>query len=462
MADDLAVEGLGLLMKRVGLAALCLISLGPLGLGCGDDDGGTIMAPRPNQRDAGDEPDAMMPMTPIDRPPPLDAGDGKTGACAVEDTEVFEVTTRGGIPLPTPLSVDQIESRFGMAYVGPSPDCLDALYLSHMRGPYGSGEPEQIVALDSCSLLSDPAVAHTREAWLLGVVDNRKDGYDVWVHTYSVTDEELGEGYRVSDGEGKESALALGTSADDALAVWAERNGTGSLSSIHARVLDQTGEPTGDIVLLEESNTLSYVESSVTSLGEGWAVVYRRFDQEVSELVLQYLDEEGKPVRDPWVWNGEAGPDANGFVVGGLVDGAAVYGIQVAGSGRQVFFQYLGPDGEAGDQSIGAVDRGPTAERRLVGPPLRAVDVSATRMPTGYAVAYRLLPGGDETEAKIRVVFLDRFGAFLGDSDVALATEIGGRTAIVAATDGRVVVGWTDFEDGESLTRMARLPCIGR
>jgi hypothetical protein len=64
--------------------------------------------------------------------------------------------------------------------------------------------------------------------------------------------------------------------------------------------------------------------------------------------------------------------------------------------------------------------------------------------------------------AQIRLYFLDRYGAVIGNSDVSFTSASGGRTAIQAAYDGRVVVGWSQVnEDGKSVTKVVRLPCVG-
>ena len=105
---------------------------------------------------------------------------------------------------------------------------------------------------------------------------------------------------------------------------------------------------------------------------------------------------------------------------------------------------------------------GPSEPKRVVAPPSNAIDASLAKLPNGYVVAYRAMPGLLLEEPRIRLHFIDSEGNVIGMSDVALASEAGGRTAIEAANDGRVALGWADMnEDGTSSLIVAKLPCVG-
>ena len=70
------------------------------------------------------------------------------------------------------------------------------------------------------------------------------------------------------------------------------------------------------------------------------------------------------------------------------------------------------------------------------------------------------MPGGNVDSPRIRVHFLDRVGHVTGaPSDVALASEFGGRTAIEGAIDGRVALAWSDvLEDGSTQADRRQAP----
>jgi hypothetical protein len=129
--------------------------------------------------------------------------------------------------------------------------------------------------------------------------------------------------------------------------------------------------------------------------------------------------------------------------------------------GRQVWFQQVDETGEAALERDGKTRAGAI---RIVGPPARGIDVSMTKLRTGYILTYRALPdtGSEETRAKLRAYFLDRYGAVIGHSDVSYTSAAGGRTAIQSGNDGRVAASWNQVnDDGSSELKVVRLPCLG-
>jgi hypothetical protein len=123
---------------------------------------------------------------------------------------------------------------------------------------------------------------------------------------------------------------------------------------------------------------------------------------------------------------------------------------------------------------VGNMVTGTATPVQIVGAPLSAVDASAAKLPRGFAVAYRSLPGPDNDgdgrpdvntgvdAPHVRVLFVNGVGTVLDDSSVALVEAVGGRTSIAAAYDGRVVVAWTDAHEDASVSLTAvRLPCVG-
>jgi len=210
--------------------------------------------------------------------------------------------------------------------------------------------------------------------------------------------------------------------------------------------------------------TWSFASLSLGRIGGEYAGLgYRRYDASGnSQIVLDVLSAEtGERDRDSWVLTSEAG--AFGSIELGTDDegGGVIYSLGQAES-RQLWFQQLDRNGQAAPIVTAMDVGGPSPPKRVVGPPYKAIDASIAKLGVGYAVAYRALPGGMVTSPRIRVHFLDRVGQIIGVSDVALASEFGGRTAIEAAVDGRIVLGWTDTtEDGMSTLTVVKLPCVG-
>jgi hypothetical protein len=191
-------------------------------------------------------------------------------------------------------------------------------------------------------------------------------------------------------------------------------------------------------------------------------MVYRRSDNAGrAELVLDVLSRKGERDRDPWVLSADGGAYGSIDIAGDEMGGGVIYSL-VAGPSQQLWFQGLGADGRAVRVTSANQTGGGAEARRIVGPPFNASDASLARLPNGYAVAYRALPGGNVASPRIRVHFLDNFGRILDESDVALAEAAGGRTAIEIAYDGRVVVAWSDTDaEGKTTLTAIKLPCVG-
>jgi hypothetical protein len=395
-------------------------------------------------------------------PPPELAGQ----ACAVDTNKLFEVATSMRQPEPTQLAVDLIDSYFGLAYIDKSKDCLDAIFLAELHGASGLGTPDVSTAVDECTTVDHVAVAHNGDAWLLASVDARMDERDLWVQPYKPGSTDTPDANRLTMtlGQKREVALtAIGTSA--ALAAWVEQDASAGSTALNVRLLSAQGEPTADTLVVDQSDTASFAGLALTPIGTSFVGLgYRRFDSMgSSEIVLQVLDATtGKPDRDAWVLTTQAGAFGSVAITADADGGAVIYSI-VQGSSEQLWFQSLDKDGHAAPVISGGKTGGPSDASRIVGPPYNAVDASLTKLPNGFAVAYRALPGGAIQTPRIRVHFLDLFGRVIGDSDVALAAQYGGRTAIAAGYDGRIVFAWSDQDDktGKTTTTAAKLPCVG-
>lgn len=453
---------------------------------CGDDDSGHPTAPRRDagmKEDAGDEPeptfDANVPLPtkphvdasvePGEKPPEL-----ADAPCAIDTNKLYDLTTSSDSPRPTQLATDLINSRFAFAYVGRSDKCRDAVFISELSGASGVGMPKQTLVSDECTSVMHVSITHTGEQWLLAISDGRNGPFDLYVQSFK--DGVAGEAQQITESMAEERESAITTTSCDpgqldctdfvarAMVAWSEQDDFGS-SKLSVRPLDLDGAPTGETVVLEDSMDLQFTGLSISQLGDHFiGLAYRRFGPTtgVSEIVLDVLDvKTGMRNRDPWVLSGSAG--ASGSVDLGTdgAGGGVMYSLGEMES-QQLWFQQLDKNGRAAPVVSAGQTGGPSDPTRIVGPPVNATDASLAKLPSGFAVAYRVLPGGMIQQARIRAHFLDHFGREIGKSDVALATEVGGRTAIESAYDGRITLGWSDTTaEGDTTLTAAKLPCVG-
>jgi hypothetical protein len=480
--------------RLVGLSAFLLLSL--IVSSCGDDssdDDGVDTTP---DEDAGNEPidefDGSVPPpvmrdsgTVIDGAPP----DGIEGNCAVDSNKVFHLAVSDEAPSLSALSVDRIESRFGLAYIDPSLDCLDAIYLAELKGAPGTvPEPDKVELIDHCSTLDDVAIAHNETNWLVATVDSWMGAADVWVHNADPEAIATLPSHRITDDPDLlESKLSITTWGDaGAMVGWVQTSFDGSVSQLMVRALDAEGAPVADAVELDriDAGTSPAAFNSVTVRAVGndnVLVAYHKLESMgggKSSVLMHTVDRSGTPLREAMLLTDVAPEDAGVDVAAGVGDqismgsdgsevrtergGAIVWTEQVAETGLQIWFQAVGPDGEPARLLTTAGGAAP--KRRLVNSPLRAIDPSVARMPTGvgFAVAYRALVGGPVNAPRIRLLFLDRTGAQIGDSDIAYTSDWGGRTAIQSSLDGRFTIGWNELdENDQTVTTLIQVPCTG-
>lgn len=458
------------------LAVPISMSVGLAGCsGCGDDET-AVVAPSPTDAGDGDGDDDHEPVFEGGRPlpmrpdaAPIPAGDPpeelEDETCAADSNKVYELVTSNLQAHPAELAVDQVEATFGMAFVTTEDaECNGAVRFASLTGPAGLNEPVVSEAYDGCTIVDRAALTRTDSDWLLAVIDNR-DGRELWVHSFDPEESELSSGHRLTENMGFESAMAMVSLGDRALIAWAETGFSSEMSAIKLRFLSADGEPEGDEITLEEESERYYEGFSLTRLSEQYvAFAYRRSQGLVdADLVMDVLDAEtGERDRDTWVITTEGGTTGT-IDVAADASGAGVAYSFAQGTARQVWFQQLTTTGRPALVMVGLDNGGPAPPIPIVANPNLGADVSLAKLPAGYALAYRALPGGNVSEAQVRVAFLDRVGAMQGSgSAIALASESGGQTAIAAAYDGRVALTWTDsHEDGTSTVRALILPCVG-
>jgi hypothetical protein len=465
---------------RSGLVLATSLSLALAACG-GDDDSASVVPRRDSghEEDSGSKPRRDSGMEPVE-PPDSGAKPGEKPpelqdqACAVDTNKLYELVTSSDAPRPTQLAVNLIESSFAFAYIGDSDQCIDAVYVTQLSGASGVGEPENMLVADDCTTVDHVSVTHNGDHWLLAISDTRMGATDLWLQAFG-GEGDPPEAIRLTETPAEESESALATVRCDsdlfdcatftegAMVAWIEE--AGPTSRLAVRPLDLDGAPTGDAVVLEESDEWHYIGLTLQQIGEHFVGLgYRRFGPTTgkSEIVLDVLDAAtGMRDRDPWVLSDSAGPAGTvdlGTDGGG---GGVMYSLGQQQS-QQLWFQQLDRNGRPAPVMSGGQVGGPSDPVRVVGPPTVATDASLTKLINGFALAYRVLPGGIVTEARIRAHFLDRFGRDIGKSDIALAAEVGARTAIDAAYDGRITIGWSDTtEEGESTLTAVKLPCVG-
>lgn len=487
------------------VAALALVAA------CGDDATEMTVTRRPPRRDAGPFDAGPLPPFPIfDSGPAVPLIDGAppdafaAASCAIDTNKVFELVHSFDVPEPSQLAVDVVDSRFGVAYVDRSAmSCGNALYVAEIEGPSGAPPPEISVAIEECTMVRHPAITRSDDAWLFAIVDNRLPGLDVWAQAYDPREATARPAHRVTESLGEKSELQIaGLGAEGAMAAWVETVQDPDFErtdTLRVRALWPDGEPYLPEVVLESAPTRptgcpaadpateskacvkwldrwSFHELRLARIGvSNAALVYRRDSRNGSEIVLRLVDLDGNALRDPRILTDEPGPDGNAYLATDEDGGAVIYTIGQGNFSREIWFQALDKNGMAAPVLSGGSVVGTAAPVEIVGDPQVAIDASVTKLPNGYAVAYRGLPATDAnangvprvaggTDApQVRVLFLDRVGSFRGDSSLAFAESEGGRTSIAAAYDGRVVVAWTDAHaDGSASLTAVRLPCVGR
>jgi hypothetical protein len=394
------------------------------------------------------------------------------GGCAIDTNKIFTAVVTDELLYGTPLAVNPFDSVFALPYVGNSPACLDAVYLSTFTGEKTAPTPMASPIIDECALVSEPVATWAGERWLLAMVDNRLGPNQVWVQPYNAETMKAGTGQALA--ENSPSGVAITTLRDGSVMVaWVETAFNGA-SSVHVMPLDEDGKPRGDARVIEQWNEkkgtdpvknpkLQYLGLLFTTLGEdGAGLAYWRYGPavDVSELVFVPLDNVGKPTAATWSLTKNAGPYAAIDVSVNESGGAIVY-TQMEGESQHLWAQLIDDTGAPARLTSSA---GTVPPVRILGGGIRAVDVSVAKLRVSYAVVYRELVQNPDAgmDAQIRIMFLNRQAGLLGSSDLSYTSDTGGRTAVKTGYDGRVVVSWTEIDDeGKSVVRFVRLPCTG-
>lgn len=471
---------------------------------CGDD-AGTEPTYHPPPRDAGREAfDAHVPPVPIfpdsgfgplidGAPPDALAGD----PCAVDTNKLFELVRSMDVIEPSQLAVDAPASRFGVAYVGTSPGCGNALYVAEIEGPSGAPPPEVSVAVEECTQIRHPAITRADDAWLFAFVDDRLPGLDIWAQAFDPSDASPRSPHRVTESTREKTDLQIASlGPEGAIAAWIETAQDADFertSALKLRALWPNGEPYLPEVVVDAAperppgcpppedskrsvacmrwlDRWSYHELRLARIGtSNAALAYRRErgDGSQSEIVLRVFDLDGNAIRDPWVLTANAGSQGNVDLATDEEGGAVIYSV-AAGSNRDLWLQRLDEHGGPAQAMIGNIAIGPATPVEIVSTPLVAVDASAAKLPSGFAVAYRAIPGAPGfgtgiASPQVRLLFLNGVGEFRADSSIAFSEAAGGRTSIAAAYDGRIVIAWTDAHEDASISLTAvRVPCVGR
>jgi len=163
---------------------------------------------------------------------------------------------------------------------------------------------------------------------------------------------------------------------------------------------------------------------------------------------LQALDPDGLPVGAPSMLSGFVGGDTTVFVASHESGGAAVY-TTVQGSSRELRIQEL--------DALGAPEG---VEHRVTSGDERATGASLVAIPGGWVVAYRR-SAADNLQSTVRLTFTDRSGNIARVHDVAEASPSGGPVQVRVASDGRILLAWTDRVQDVTTVRALRVICPG-
>jgi hypothetical protein len=462
------------MLRRVNLwllNVLLLVSLQGCG-GCGEDDpaGPAIIPDRDGEVDEGDGGSFDSGPPPIDVPDASDLYPGDPPeelageSCAADTNKIYELVTSSGNAQPAQLAVST-SARFGVAFVS-SADvmCTTGVSFTELYGAPGVNVPSPMTAYDDCTLIEQASIARGDGLWLLAISDNRQDARDLWVHAFDAADGDTIGQHRITENMASEGPVKLlRIDNERALLVWGETAFDGTGTMLLGRFVSGTGEPMGEPIEIQGAGEGFYSSLSLALLGEFYIGLAYAHDDGAGarRIVLDVLSQEtGERERDSWVLTTSPGENATVDLASGSLGAGVVYTL-AEGTSRQIWFQGLGFDGRAAPvMSAGGLLGGPSEPTRIVENPQQGIDVSMTKLLRGFALSYRALPSVGVTVPQIRVHFLDRDGRIIGDSAVALAELSGGQTAIEVATDGRVVLSWTDTdEEGNSTLRALIVPC---
>jgi hypothetical protein len=462
------------MLRRVNpwlLNVVVLVSLQGCG-GCEDEPPATAVIP---DRDAEVDEDAGRfdsGPAPIDVPDaaslyPGDPPDELAGeSCAADTNKIYALSTTSSNPQAAQLAVST-SARFGVAFVSTDDVmCTTGVSYAELYGVPGANVPSPITAYDDCTLIEQAAIARGDGLWLLGISDNREEARDLWVHAFDSDDNDTVEQHRITENMASEGPVELlRIDNERALVVWGETAFDNSGTSLRAQFVSGRGEPVGEPVEIEAAGEGFYSSMSLVLLGEFYIGLAYAHDDGAGarKVVLDVLSQEtAERERDPWVLTTLPGENPTVDLASGTLGAGVVY-TMAQGTSRELWFQGLGFDGRAAPvRSAGGLMGGPSDPTRVVENPQQGIDVSMTKLLRGFAVSYRALPSVGVGQPQIRVHFLDRDGRVVGDSAVALAEQAGGQTAIEVATDGRIVLSWTDTdEEGNSTLRAVIVPCGG-
>ncbi len=376
-----------------------------------------------------------------------DAGDCVGRCCALDEEVALLASDHEETSPVAQLAVDSSANLFASISKGPG-DCLDRLLVFELDSR--DFEPETFSLQDECHSIGSSPIGAGDGGWLLLWVD-RRDSFEVRSAVY-VSGEELvpAEPFQVSENDRVEQELAMVPMGESMLVAWVEKDVYAGTQALVARQISLAGEPLAQARVVRESNELSFNALDLASLDENRAMLLYKADGDVSELVVQLLDETGQPQGPPEVLSSDAGLYGSAAAAFGDNEGAIVYSLAPSGAGGQVRFRSVTGAG------LGQKDL------ELVSDPELGSGASIAKVLTGFMVAYRATVSGSAgPRGMIRVMFLDPYGNVQASSDVYEASISGGRTTLGVSSDLRAAISWTDFyEDSTREIKMVNLWCL--
>jgi len=346
---------------------------------------------------------------------------------------------------------------FGLAYRPAVVGC-DRIHAAEVPGTGAFPIPPAVLGEDSCNVIRDLSLVYSADAWWMAYTDNSTG--DIELHAQAYDDNLLlprGNRVRVSDNAGlTEDNPIMADLVDRPMVAWITSDGVDQ-QGISTRMVDGDHDEQ-TIVEMGSEHRPTKIAAAQMGMGAG-AIAWINEQGSAVGVWIQKIDADAAPVGSPVRLSRYAGAGATVDLStrdrGGeeRLGGAVIYSVSAGGSGHEVLYRRLGPDGEP----LGV-------ERAVVGLPLRGSDASVAELSGAYVIAYRALPGGGVESPEIRVVVVSREGDLPRDefgrpisATLASATLAQARTTLRVSVDGQMLVSWMDVgAEGDTVLKMSR------
>lgn len=390
-------------------------------------------------------------------------GDGGTTLAPNEVPECVTSTTEEdwsdivSFPDENGFSLTRGQVGFGLAY-RPLVMTYDEIHAAEVPSTGGIPILPVVFGENSGFVIRDLSVVYSADVWRIAWTDNSTGTRELHVQTFGENlDEPTGQRMQLSDNKGlDERSPMLADLLGRPIVGWITENSAEDTYTITTRMVDGEHPPQ---TIVEMDDQQRPTKLAIAQMGiEAGAIAWVN-ETGAQGVWLNQLDPDGKPVGSPTRLTQYAGSGATVDLTTrnrgseNRLGGAAVYSISIGGSGREVQYRRLDPQGA------------PTGvERTVVGLPLRGMDASIAELGGGYVVVYRALPGGGIDSHEIRMMFVSREGDLNHDAfgrpnseKIADATAAQARVTVRISNDGQMLISWMDVDDqGNTVLKLSR------